>query len=271
MSYQVGVCVVVLDGAGRVLISERRDATLNGVGSWACPGGSLEPSDAGVVAGAKRELLEETGLELVDYESDHVLSIRAAEAVPQLTSYVEEGHHSAKGFHYVTLFVIGRAKDASKLVNTEPHKHGDWQWVAPIDFPTNMWSRETVTNIVRAWGSDYYEQETWSKEQRETLKSRVAVAYDGKRTLLLDYCGPDVNTLMEHWGCEEAAAVFTPDAPGVWVGEGVLRWDRCDSYEDPWPDYEPTFVGEWRAPTDEEWEALRRQDNLWEPSDLPTR
>lgn len=126
--YLVGVCVIVFH-EGKVLISERLAGAADGVGKSACPGGALELTDDGVIAGAARELLEETGLVLQ----------RGV-----LTNYVEEGFRVSDGRRYVTLFVVAGVDSVASLANTEPHKHADWRWVAPADLPGNMWSRAAV-------------------------------------------------------------------------------------------------------------------------------
>jgi ADP-ribose pyrophosphatase YjhB (NUDIX family) len=57
----VGVGAVVLDADGRVLLIRRRFEPL--AGQWSLPGGMLELGET-LEAGAAREVLEETGLEV---------------------------------------------------------------------------------------------------------------------------------------------------------------------------------------------------------------
>lgn len=54
------VAVVLRDPSGRVLLVRDRDA-----GTWSLPAGSIEPSEGPHVA-ARRELLEETGIDCPD-------------------------------------------------------------------------------------------------------------------------------------------------------------------------------------------------------------
>ena len=56
--HSVSVAAVVLDAAGRALVIQRRDN-----GAWQLPGGVLE-LDEPIEAGVRREVLEETGLEV---------------------------------------------------------------------------------------------------------------------------------------------------------------------------------------------------------------
>jgi 8-oxo-dGTP diphosphatase len=64
----VGVCAVVVDAGGRLLLTRRRDT-----GGWALVGGIVEPGEQPAVAAA-REVLEETG---VDAEVDRLVSVIA--------------------------------------------------------------------------------------------------------------------------------------------------------------------------------------------------
>ena len=85
----VGVGVVLVRG-NRVLLDKRKSSSNGlGMGSWAFAGGHLEfgesPEDC-----AKRELLEETGLEASNFRSFTI------------TNDIFEGY----GKHYITLYVL---------------------------------------------------------------------------------------------------------------------------------------------------------------------
>lgn len=54
--HRIGVSAVAVDGQGRALVMQRRDN-----GRWEAPGGFLE-LDETIGAGARREVLEETGV-----------------------------------------------------------------------------------------------------------------------------------------------------------------------------------------------------------------
>ncbi len=104
----VGVAVFIVDG-GRVLLGKRRGS--HGAGSWALPGGHLEWGET-VEACARREVLEETGLELGDIRHG-----------PFTNDVFPEGKH------YVTLFLIaGRA--GGELTLREPAKCERWDTFA---------------------------------------------------------------------------------------------------------------------------------------------
>jgi 8-oxo-dGTP diphosphatase len=61
-SPQVGVGVLIVEN-GRVLLGKRKGS--DGAGTWSAPGGHLEFGET-VEACARREVLEETGLQLQD-------------------------------------------------------------------------------------------------------------------------------------------------------------------------------------------------------------
>jgi 8-oxo-dGTP diphosphatase len=104
---RVGVGVIVLRD-GKLLLGLRRGA--HGAGTWALPGGHLEFGES-VEECARREVLEETGLVLVD--------IRRGPWSSDL--------FPAEQKHYVTLFTIGQALGGDAVVR-EPMKCERWEW-----------------------------------------------------------------------------------------------------------------------------------------------
>jgi 8-oxo-dGTP pyrophosphatase MutT (NUDIX family) len=56
--HSVSVAAIIVDDAGRVLVTQRRDN-----GKWEPPGGVLELGES-IVDGVRREVLEETGLRI---------------------------------------------------------------------------------------------------------------------------------------------------------------------------------------------------------------
>jgi 8-oxo-dGTP diphosphatase len=112
----VGVGVFIVED-GRILLGQRRGS--HGAGSWALPGGHLEwgetPEDC-----ARREVLEETGLELAE--------IRRG---PFTNDVFPEGKH------YVTLFLVTRrARGEVKLL--EPQKCERWEWCSWSALPSPL-------------------------------------------------------------------------------------------------------------------------------------
>ncbi|OYT86675.1 MAG: DNA mismatch repair protein MutT [Burkholderiales bacterium PBB6] len=103
----VGVGVLVVRD-GMVLLGKRLGS--HGAGTWAGPGGRLEFGES-VEECARRELLEETGLELGPVTAGPY----ANDAFPEL------------GQQHVTLFVVAR-QTVGAPVNVEPHKCEGWHW-----------------------------------------------------------------------------------------------------------------------------------------------
>lgn len=104
---RVGVAVLV-QRDGRVLLGRRQGA--HGAGTWALPGGHLEFGES-IEGCARRELLEETGLQILSC------------SLGPYTNDVFE----AEGQHYVTLFVLATPGPGEPQV-LEPHKCDGWGW-----------------------------------------------------------------------------------------------------------------------------------------------
>jgi 8-oxo-dGTP diphosphatase len=108
---RVGAGVGVLVGRGdRVLLGKRVGS--HGAGTWSAPGGRLEYGES-FEACARRELREETGLELGPITCGPTTNDVFLEA----------------GEQYVTVFVIAREASGT-LENCEPHKCEGWSWFA---------------------------------------------------------------------------------------------------------------------------------------------
>lgn len=113
-----GVGVVVVD-SGRVLLGLRNSGAWSGY--WSLPGGKLDPLES-VDDGARRELLEETGLRA---EGDVELFSVSAEIDVQ------------REFHCIT-FGAKVHSVAGPVVNTEPHKFAEWRWFPLSELPEPM-------------------------------------------------------------------------------------------------------------------------------------
>lgn len=136
MSYdtvRVGVCVVLQDEQGRVLLGLRKGT--HGSGKWALPGGHLEkwerPQDA-----VARETFEEVDV-----------IVEAVEEVGYTNNF-----HWSEDRHYITLYFLA-TKWAGSVVNREPHKCERWEWFDLNNLPDNMWGGcETLLTALRAGG-----------------------------------------------------------------------------------------------------------------------
>ena len=105
---QVGVGVFVRRN-GKILVGKRKGS--HGAGTWALPGGHLEPGESFETC-CKREVLEETGL---------VIS-RIRPVVFTNDIFLDEG------LHYITLFFRGEYESGEAIV-VEPRHCEEWRWV----------------------------------------------------------------------------------------------------------------------------------------------
>ena len=106
-SPQVGVGVLIVQN-GCVLLGKRKGA--HGAGTWSAPGGHLEFGES-IEECARREVLEETGLELQNIQYG------------PFTNNVFEADNK----HYVTVFVLASSVGSeAKLL--EPDKCEGWSW-----------------------------------------------------------------------------------------------------------------------------------------------
>lgn len=113
-SPKVGVGVLIFRANG-ILLGRRMGS--HGAGTWAAPGGHLEFGES-IDTCARREVLEETGLEIHDLRYG------------PFTSNVFE----ADDKHYVTLFVLAtRTKGEPRVL--EPDKCEGWAWFEWMALP----------------------------------------------------------------------------------------------------------------------------------------
>lgn len=132
MHWRPTVIVIVIDPAGRVLVGLRGPSSRDGAGEWSPPGGGLEPEDDNIIAGARREVLEETGLAI-----EHAA-----------VAGWSEGHTGSSGRPYLSMHVIAECSDPAALVNMEPDTFERWEWRALDDLPSPLWSAEDVPGLV---------------------------------------------------------------------------------------------------------------------------
>ncbi|KAK9905980.1 hypothetical protein WJX75_010048 [Coccomyxa subellipsoidea] len=111
---RVGVGVLIFRGEN-VLVGRRLGA--HGRGEFALPGGHLEFGESWEDC-AKREVLEETGLQLSNLRFETAVNSVFGEAA-----------------HYVTIFMRGDADEAAEARVLEPDKCEEWIWVPWHDIP----------------------------------------------------------------------------------------------------------------------------------------
>lgn len=113
----VGVGVIIRNN-NTVLLLKRKNA--HGEGSWSFPGGHLEFCE-GICDCAKREVLEETGLELTNLK----------ETVFTNDFFKDEDKH------YITIFVVADVASGTPRI-CEPHKCEKMEWFAWESLPENL-------------------------------------------------------------------------------------------------------------------------------------
>ena len=105
---RVGVGVFVKRN-GKILVGKRKGS--HGAGTWALPGGHLEPGES-FASCCKREVLEETGL-VINNISPVVFT---------------NDLFQDEGLHYITLFFKGEY-DSGEAILAEPRHCEEWRWV----------------------------------------------------------------------------------------------------------------------------------------------
>ena len=108
---RVGVGVFVIDEeSGKFILGQRQNS--HGSGTWALPGGHLELHESFAEC-ARREILEETGLNITD--------IRFLTATNNIKIDGDK--------HYVTIFVVAKRSDENAEPQLlEPEKCSSWIW-----------------------------------------------------------------------------------------------------------------------------------------------
>jgi 8-oxo-dGTP diphosphatase len=112
----VGVSAVVVRD-GRVIVGRRKGS--HGAGTWAFPGGKVEPGEhpSDVV---RRELDEETGL--------HAVRVRPIAWTSDLIS------HGDRALHFITLHHLTEVAPGEPVVR-EPDKVESWRWLSCDEIP----------------------------------------------------------------------------------------------------------------------------------------
>lgn len=113
----VGVTVFVFDGQGRMLLLKRRDNDC-----WGPPGGAVEPGEV-VEESAKRETLEETGLEIGGLSLFGVFS-----GEDQFYRYP-----NGDEVHNVTIVYISHIQGGEVQISAE---HTDWKYFPLGEIPS---------------------------------------------------------------------------------------------------------------------------------------
>ncbi len=135
---RLGIGVMILDG-DKILLGHRakKRADTGGIfepDSWTFPGGKQEFGET-FYEGAKREVKEETNLDISDLE------LFGAEDDVQPNK------------HYVTLHIIAHSH-SGELKTMEPEKEDEWRWFQLNDLPDNVYtpSKKFIDNYLKKEG-----------------------------------------------------------------------------------------------------------------------
>jgi len=115
----VGAATLIVDDQNRLLLMKRSDS-----GCWGPPGGAVEPGEV-VETAAKREVLEETGLQVEE------MSLFGVFSGPELFYRYPNGDE----VYNVTIVYLSRDVRGDILLNGE---HTEWHWFAPKNIPDNL-------------------------------------------------------------------------------------------------------------------------------------
>ncbi len=115
----VGAATLIVDEQDRLLLMKRSDS-----GCWGPPGGAVEPGET-VETAARREVREETGLELGEMVLFGVFS------GPELFYRYPNGDE----VHNVTIVYQARHPGGGIRLNDE---HTEWRWFAAADIPEDL-------------------------------------------------------------------------------------------------------------------------------------
>ena len=118
----IGVGVLVVRDK-KILLSPRLKPY--GFRKLALPGGHVEWMET-LKDTAVREVFEETGIKL-SKSRVHNLYVFSEEVHPKL------------GKHYITHYLIAKCPKGQEPKDTEPHKHGPWNWYDPFNLPRRTW------------------------------------------------------------------------------------------------------------------------------------
>lgn len=131
---RVGIGILVFDEQQRLLLGKRKGS--HGHGSWCNPGGHLEFGET-IMQGATREVLEETGLVIVN---------------PTFVGITND-IFVAENKHYVSIFLKALCPAGQVPQLCEPEKTVLWQWFAIDNLPSPLFV--SLKNLLENYGTDW--------------------------------------------------------------------------------------------------------------------
>lgn len=125
-------------GVGALVVHGGRALFVRENGTWLLPGGRLEANES-PAAGARREVREETGLEV---------SIEGLGAVAEQT-FVRAGTGESYEFYFATF--LGEPRGPDPVADAEPNDGAIDAVAWRHDVPENTFDRELVTRLLEAY------------------------------------------------------------------------------------------------------------------------
>jgi 8-oxo-dGTP diphosphatase len=123
---KVGIGVMIINDNDEFLLGLRRSS--HGAGEWCFPGGHLEWGET-ITACAKREVKEETGLDI-----DEVELISVGDEMRYLDT---------EGKHYVGIGFIGIYQGGEPQL-LEPDRYSEWRWFSRSELPKNIFEGSDI-------------------------------------------------------------------------------------------------------------------------------
>ena len=115
----VGAAILIVNAQNHLLLMKRSDS-----GCWGPPGGAIEPGEH-VEEAAKRETLEETGLEIGE------MSLFGVFSGPELYYKYPNGDE----VYNVTIIYLSHDWQGEVEIN---HEHTEFRWFAVTEIPENI-------------------------------------------------------------------------------------------------------------------------------------
>jgi len=124
---RVGIGILIQNENGEVLLGLRKSS--HGSGEWGFPGGHLEFGET-IFETSKREVMEETGLEVDEFE---LISIN------EELRYIKTDNK-----HYLGIGVLAKYKTGEPKC-MEPGKCVEWKWFGMDKFPEKLFEGTELT------------------------------------------------------------------------------------------------------------------------------
>lgn len=125
-------------GVGALVVDDRRALFVREDDTWLLPGGRLEP-DESPATGAKREVREETGLEI---------EIEGLGAIAEQT-FVRAGTDETYEFYFATF--LGSPTGPDRAIDIRPNDTAIDEVSWRRDVPTNTFDRDLVARLLEAY------------------------------------------------------------------------------------------------------------------------